>query len=495
MNSIPSVENDYGAVEILQDTGFSSIPSLITQNVTEHGFVLNIMVVSRRGLGATTLINSLFASPLLDRNRGDSLTTTVNEIVENEVRLKVSVTSFHGEGFKDPLAYIEEKNREYFEKEQGLAHKIEDKRVHVCIYLVPADKMHKREIDGVKELSAVCNVISVVPKADMYTVDEIKNYKSKINGIFETNAIATFEYFEGSGCSDVNELMSRLQTTDNEKGSESVWYPLSTIASEKTYDFQGRIIRGRRYPWGFIDIANEQYSDFKKLQRVLLSSNYVDLINKTETKYYSEFRSVAIKNETEDKRKERNERLYSEMERILEEKHKKALEELERDGANSNDTVSAADEPFRAASSVNSSTTSFVSANVSANRSNASTNSKEESNVHLRSKAEDAIYGKGAADNKETANKATANNSTANKSAEPSRDMKVEQPHAFLHKTNADGSETRNHHAAAPVNNKENPHKNDKEESKKESTAESDPEEKVHKMKISELINKQKGNK
>lgn len=345
------VETHYGVV-MVSGTGLSTIPRQFGRSATEAGFVLNIMVVGRRGLGSSTLVNSLFSVPLVEKDRPDDLTTTVNEMVEDDVRLKVSMTCYHGADFSVVERFIEQRNREYYENEQGLSGRFDDRRVHVCLFVIPADRMLPQEIEGMKSIAAACNLIPVITKADVFTAEEQQTHREKIHRILVENDISIFKY-RGIADEKTTDLPGIVDTRSDLPGSQYAMpienqsdphvpesdekYVLTTIASDKTYDFQGKIIRGRKYRWGFIDISNELFSDFQKLQRILIQTNYEDLLWKTDTVFYNAFRrsSSLRENASDEEAQEllrtRLCRLQTQMEETLEKKHKGVMDELRRE--------------------------------------------------------------------------------------------------------------------------------------------------------------------
>jgi len=312
MKDVPSVHNDYSTLNINPGFGFSLIPEQVREAAIEEGFTFNLLVVGRRGLGSTTLINSLFSASLISRDRPDSISSTVSEIFENNIRLVISVTTYHGEDFSKIFKLLDSLNSDYFENEQGLHVPFEDKRIHAALYLVPGDKMSKNEIEDLKELSKKVNVIPIITKADMFTTEELQIQRQKINQVFKESGIDFYDYSEES----LND------------------FPMATIASETTFEEDGAVILGRSYPWGFVDIENEQYSDFKKLQRILISECFEDLKCRTDAKYYNEYRNGVIGQNGKNEPGERFAKLLSQMESILDAKFKKKMSDLENGESN-----------------------------------------------------------------------------------------------------------------------------------------------------------------
>jgi cell division control protein 11 len=46
--------------------------------------------------------------------------------------------------------------------------------------------------------------------------------------------------------------------------------PFALVGSEEDIMVNGQTIRGRRYPWGIVEVDNPQHSDFTRLRQALL---------------------------------------------------------------------------------------------------------------------------------------------------------------------------------------------------------------------------------
>lgn len=306
-DAIPKIHNNYDSINLTTGIGFSQIPEQVRQQSIKEGFYFNLLVVSRRGLGASTLVNSLFSAPLVKKERSDSISTTVSEIVENGIRLTISVTTYHGEDINRVIKYINTTNEEHFEMEQGLSVSFPDKRMHCCLYLVPGDKISDYEIEGLRELSTKVNIIPIITKADMFTDEELKDQREKVNRLFKS--IQFYDYEE----------------------NDSTQFPLAVIASENVYEEDGSSVRGRRYAWGFIDIENERYSDFKKLRRILICERFIDLIHKTDTVFYDQARKALIRNESLSNSRMRLVKILNQMEAAIDERYTQKIQALENE--------------------------------------------------------------------------------------------------------------------------------------------------------------------
>jgi septin 7 len=56
----------------------------------------------------------------------------------------------------------------------------------------------------------------------------------------------------------------------------------------------GRKVRGRRYPWGVIEVDNEEHCDFVKLRQMLIRTHMEELKEHTNNKLYEDYRSEKL---------------------------------------------------------------------------------------------------------------------------------------------------------------------------------------------------------
>lgn len=276
---------DLGILNTGENVGFSLIPDQIRHISIKTGFHINLLVVGRRGLGASTLINSIFAAPLVEKTRGNEITVTNNEIYENDIKLSTVVATYHGEDAQAVLDYLHSRNMDYFENERGLKTEFVDKRIYGCIFLLPLDEIKQSEIEMMRLISQKCNFIPIIPKSDTFTTEELDVHKQKMMEMFKNNEINL--YWPGITQDLDTELIQETHGIVQK-------YPLAVVASENIYEHKGEIIRGRKYRWGFIDIENEEISDFFNLRKILVHSFLDDLVYQTEINFYEKFRQQCV---------------------------------------------------------------------------------------------------------------------------------------------------------------------------------------------------------
>ncbi|EPR77665.1 Septin [Spraguea lophii 42_110] len=299
---IITIKNSKKKIETTQEVGFAFVPDQIRKKSIENGFYINILVVGRRGLGSSTLINNLFCSPIVDKEREDDITFVKNEIFENDIKLTANISTYHLNNLERIKNYIENKLKEYYDMEQSLIKAKVDNKIHVCLYMIPGDKITKEEIELMKEISQMCNFLPIISKTDSYTEEELRYKKQQVLEIFDENDIRTY---------------SPPNT------SEVFNFPLAVIASGQIHNINGNLHRGRMYPWGFIDVEAHDTSDLIALRKILIHSYLDDLINKTNQNFYESYRLKRLERESIDEnlKAERIKKIKEEIQNIMSEQN------------------------------------------------------------------------------------------------------------------------------------------------------------------------------
>jgi septin 7 len=78
-----------------------------------------------------------------------------------------------------------------------------------------------------------------------------------------------------------NEIMSKV--------------PFAVVgANAEVTTVDGRKVRGRRYPWGVIEVDNEEHCDFVKLRQMLIRTHMEELKENTNNVLYENYRSEKL---------------------------------------------------------------------------------------------------------------------------------------------------------------------------------------------------------
>lgn len=95
---------------------------------------------------------------------------------------------------------------------------------------------------------------------------------------------------------------------------------------------EGRKVRGRKYPWGVIEVDNEDHCDFVKLRQMLIRTHMEELKEHTNNYLYENYRSGKLESmgmqQDPSVFKEINPAAKQEEERTL---HEQKLEKMERE--------------------------------------------------------------------------------------------------------------------------------------------------------------------
>ncbi|KAH6620842.1 Septin-type guanine nucleotide-binding (G) domain-containing protein [Chaetomium sp. MPI-SDFR-AT-0129] len=286
--------------------GFDSITSQIERKLLKRGFQFNVICVGQTGLGKSTLINTIFASHLIEskgRLNPDEVIRSTTEIQsvshiieENGVRLRLNIVDTPGYGDLinndrcwDPIVkYIKDQHSAYLRKELTAQREryIQDTRIHCCLFFIQPSGHSLKPIDIVvlKKLSDVVNVVPVIAKADTLTLEERQLFKERIKEEFAFHNLKMYPY-------DNDEFDDEEITVNNQIKS---LIPFAVVGSEKSIIVNGKQVRGRQNRWGVINVEDENHCEFVYLRNFLLRTHLQDLIETTSQIHYETFRAKQL---------------------------------------------------------------------------------------------------------------------------------------------------------------------------------------------------------
>ncbi|AMD21912.1 HFR057Cp [Eremothecium sinecaudum] len=287
--------------------GFDTITAQIEHRLLKRGFQFNIMVVGHSGLGKSTLINSLFASHLIDSSTGKDITkepitktteikVSYHSLVEDKVRLNVNCIDTPGFGDQinndkvwEPIVkYIKEQHSQYLRKEltaQREKH-IVDTRVHAVLYFIQPNGKGLTQLDiaALKRLTDITNVIPVIAKADTLTMDERSRFRDIIQQEFKKHNFRIYPYDSDDLTTEELELNDSIRSI----------IPFAVVGSEKEITINGDVVRGRKTRWGAINLEDINQCEFVYLREFLIRTHLQDLIESTALIHYESFRSKQL---------------------------------------------------------------------------------------------------------------------------------------------------------------------------------------------------------
>lgn len=287
--------------------GFANLPKQWHRKLIRRGFNLNLMVVGESGLGKLTLLNTLFNRELYPptepydvgapKKEEVTILTVQADIEENGVTLHLTVIDAPGFGaginntdlWTPIVSEINLRFDQYLEAEsKALRMDIVDGRVHALLYFIePTGHLLKAlDIALMKQVHTKVNLIPVVAKLDTMTEEEIAEFKQRVNDDLSTQNITVFRPPEYENDDDetihaTQEIMSRV--------------PFAVVGlTQSVTTPDGRHVRGRAYPWGVIEVDNENHCDFVKLRQLLVRNFLEELQDHTSKHLYENYRSEKL---------------------------------------------------------------------------------------------------------------------------------------------------------------------------------------------------------
>jgi len=270
----------------------------------KRGFEFTLMVVGETGLGKSTLMNSMFLTDIYsEAHPGPSLrlkktvqVETSKVLLREGAGVNLTLTIVDTPGFGDAvdnsscwepvLHYVESQYEAFLEAETQVARdpNMADSRVHACLYFVAPSGhgLKPLDIEFMKQLHDKINIIPVIGKADTMTPEEVASFKTVI---MEQIAAAKIKVYEFPEVEDGEEA----ERKENRRMKERV--PFAVVGSNTIIEGEGgKKSRGRKYPWGIVDIENLQHCDFLPLRNMLIKTHLTDLRDVTNYVHYENFR-------------------------------------------------------------------------------------------------------------------------------------------------------------------------------------------------------------
>lgn len=290
--------------------GFANLPKQWHRKSIRRGFNLNLLVVGESGLGKSTLINTLFNKELYtdiddlkrlesveERPSQVSIQTISSDIEENGVKLRLTVIDTPGFGdqvnntdsWQPIVDEINTRFDSYLEYENKVNRSAyEDERIHALLYFIEPTGHYLKplDIEFLKKVHKKVNIIPLISKSDTLTEEEILEFKTKIVDDINFQKIEIFKptVYEN----DDEETIQSTKEIINK-------IPFAIVGSTNEINtIDGRTVRGRKYPWGIIEVDNEDHNDFVKLRQLLIRNFLEELREKTSKVLYETYRTSKL---------------------------------------------------------------------------------------------------------------------------------------------------------------------------------------------------------
>ncbi|EDO37950.1 predicted protein [Nematostella vectensis] len=276
--------------------GFDSLPDQLVNKSVNRGFAFNILCIGETGIGKSTLMDTLFQTtfegqPHSHHLPGVQIEHHTYDLNESNVMLKLTIVDTVGYGDQinkedsssSIVNYIDQQFDTYLHQELKIKRTMDtfhDTRIHACLYFISPTGHSLKSLDLVcmKQLDKKVNIIPIIAKADTIAKSELKQFKQKIMDELESNGVEIYRFPVD------DETVAEMNSTMNNE------IPFAVVGSREEVMVNKTKSRARVYPWGTVEVENENHCDFVKLREMLIRTNMQSLIDKTHTVHYELFR-------------------------------------------------------------------------------------------------------------------------------------------------------------------------------------------------------------
>ncbi|XP_012662499.2 septin-10 isoform X1 [Otolemur garnettii] len=280
--------------------GFESLPDQLVNRSIQQGFCFNILCVGETGIGKSTLVDTLFNTNFEDQESSHfypqvRLKAQTYELQESNVRLKLTIVNTVGfgdqinkeESYQPIVDYIDAQFEAYLQEELKIKRSLysyHDSRIHVCLYFISPTGHSLKTLDllTMKNLDSKVNIIPVIAKADAVSKTELQKFKIKIMSELVSNGVQIYQFPTD------DDTVARINAAMNGQ------LPFAVVGSMDEVKVGNKMVKARQYPWGIVQVENENHCDFVKLREMLICTNMEDLREQTHTRHYELYRRCKL---------------------------------------------------------------------------------------------------------------------------------------------------------------------------------------------------------
>lgn len=253
------------------------------------------------GTGKSTFINTLCDEDVIpvDRAHGrdelsiENFNTTIFE-GGTKINLDIVLASGFGDSVDNStctsklVKYIDDQFEAALKEECKIlrTHQSNDTRVHASIYFIrPTGRgLRPLDIQCMRALSERCNVIPVISKGDLLTVEERKENRECIMRDLRNAEIPIYDFT--ASFEDIGEMLPGVNIQD--------LIPMTIVSGTERKIIDNVEYKVRKLPHGIVRVDDPAHSDFLLLRTCLLGACLQDLKDMTEEVYYEKYRTKKL---------------------------------------------------------------------------------------------------------------------------------------------------------------------------------------------------------